>query len=108
MKLPEVISMGNLLVKVMRPNLAETLPQSGIFTGPFPCGNTVINIHWQHAAAGPLNPTDIQAEYFATAKWLRLTGAGQWKATLPARKRLTLSKGMALVKVQFWKEVRVC
>ncbi|MFN8453662.1 MAG: PfkB family carbohydrate kinase [Anaerolineae bacterium] len=31
-KLPEVISMENLLVEVMRLNLAETLPQSGVFS----------------------------------------------------------------------------
>jgi sugar/nucleoside kinase (ribokinase family) len=137
-KLPEVISMGTLLVEVMRINRDEPLDQSGTFAGPFPSGDTPIYIdavarlgrsagfigalgqddfglcllnrfardgvdfscgqilpdhttgvafvtyfsdgsrkfiyHWRHAAAGQLNPTYVQPEYFKQAKWLHLTG----------------------------------
>lgn len=44
MKKPEVISMGNMLVEVMRANLDEPLSQPGTFTGPFPSGDTPIYI----------------------------------------------------------------
>lgn len=44
MKLPEVISMGNLLVEIMRVNRDEPLNQSGTFVGPFPSGDTAIYI----------------------------------------------------------------
>jgi sugar/nucleoside kinase (ribokinase family) len=44
LKLPEVISMGTLLVEVMRLNRDEPLDQSGTFAGPFPSGDTPIYI----------------------------------------------------------------
>ena len=44
MSLPEVISIGNMLVEVMRINLDEPLDQPGTFTGPFPSGDTPIYI----------------------------------------------------------------
>lgn len=135
---PEVISIGNMLVEVMRVNLDEPLDHSGSFTGPYPSGDTPIYIdtaarlglsagfigavgaddfgacllnrfkadqvdttyvdvradyttgvafvayfgdgsrkfiyHWRHAAAGQLNPTQVHPAYFASAKWLHLTG----------------------------------
>lgn len=71
MKLPEVISMGNLWVEVMRLHLAEILPHSDTCIGPFPGSDTAIYTQciypWRHAAAGPLNPTYMQIEYFAMA-----------------------------------------
>jgi len=44
MALPEIISMGNMLVEVMRVNLDEPLHQAGTFVGPFPSGDTPIYI----------------------------------------------------------------
>lgn len=44
MKLPEVISRGNLLAEVMRLHLDEALHESGTFAGPFPSGDTAIYI----------------------------------------------------------------
>ncbi len=44
MPAPEVISMGNLLVEVMRQHLDEPLDQPGSFVGPFPSGDTPIYI----------------------------------------------------------------
>jgi sugar/nucleoside kinase (ribokinase family) len=44
MNTPEVISIGNMLVEVMRVNLDEPLEQSGTFVGPFPSGDTPIYI----------------------------------------------------------------
>jgi hypothetical protein len=41
LKLPEVISMGNLLVEIMPLNREKPLPQSGIFARSFPGGNDV-------------------------------------------------------------------
>lgn len=39
---PEVISLGNLLVEVMRESLDEPLDRPGTFVGPFPSGDTPI------------------------------------------------------------------
>jgi sugar/nucleoside kinase (ribokinase family) len=44
MKAPEVISIGNMLVEVMRVNLDEPFDQPGTFVGPFPSGDTPIYI----------------------------------------------------------------
>ena len=44
MRLPQVISMGNMLVEVMRVNLDESLNEAGTFVGPFPSGDTPIYI----------------------------------------------------------------
>lgn len=44
MNYPEVISMGNMLVEIMRIHLDEPLHQPGTFSGPFPSGDTPIYI----------------------------------------------------------------
>jgi tagatose kinase len=44
MRYPEVISMGNMLVEIMRIQLDEPLNQAGTFTGPYPSGDTPIYI----------------------------------------------------------------
>jgi len=44
MSLPEVISIGNMLVEVMRVELDEPLDRPGAFTGPYPSGDTPIYI----------------------------------------------------------------
>jgi sugar/nucleoside kinase (ribokinase family) len=44
MSTPEVISIGNMLVEVMRAGLDEPLDKPGTFVGPFPSGDTVIYI----------------------------------------------------------------
>ncbi len=44
MTLPEVISIGNMLVEVMRPSLDEPLDAPGSFVGPFPSGDTPIYV----------------------------------------------------------------
>jgi sugar/nucleoside kinase (ribokinase family) len=41
---PEVISIGNLLVEVMRPGVDQPLDRPGSFVGPFPSGDTAIYI----------------------------------------------------------------
>jgi sugar/nucleoside kinase (ribokinase family) len=138
MNLPEVISIGNMLVEIMRVRLDEPLNQVGTFTGPYPSGDTPIYVdavarlgrsagfigvvgaddfgrclldrfardgvdfscgrvlpdhttgvafvayfkdgsrkfifHWRHAAAGQLSPEYVQRGYFASARWLHLTG----------------------------------
>ncbi len=42
--LPEVISLGDILVEVMRVNLDEPLDQPGTFAGPYPSGDTPIYV----------------------------------------------------------------
>ncbi len=44
MEYPEVISMGNMLVEIMRIQLDQPLDQAGTFTGPYPSGDTPIYI----------------------------------------------------------------
>jgi sugar/nucleoside kinase (ribokinase family) len=44
MNQPEVISMGNMLVEIMRIQLDEPLNEVGTFTGPYPSGDTPIYI----------------------------------------------------------------
>lgn len=44
MKRPEVISMGNMLVEVMRIHTDEPMDRPGTFAGPFPSGDTPIYI----------------------------------------------------------------
>ena len=44
MNAPEVISIGNMLVEVMREKLDEPFDQPGTFAGPFPSGDTPIYI----------------------------------------------------------------
>jgi tagatose kinase len=44
MNTPEVISIGNMLVEVMRANLDEPLDQPGTFVGPYPSGDTPIYV----------------------------------------------------------------
>lgn len=44
MNTPEVISIGNMLVEVMRVNLDEPLDRPGTFAGPYPSGDTPIYI----------------------------------------------------------------
>jgi tagatose kinase len=44
MPTPEVISLGNMLVEIMRVNLDEPLDRPGTFVGPFPSGDTPIYI----------------------------------------------------------------
>ena len=44
MNYPEVISMGNMLVEIMRIQLDEPLNQAGTFTGPYPSVHTPIYI----------------------------------------------------------------
>ena len=44
MTTPEVISIGNMLVEIMRVNLDEPLNEPGTFVGPFPSGDTPIYI----------------------------------------------------------------
>jgi len=44
MPTPEVISLGTMLVEVMRVNLDEPLNRPGTFVGPFPSGDTAIYI----------------------------------------------------------------
>ena len=41
---PRVLSMGNMLVEIMRPQLDAPLDLPGVFEGPFPSGDTVIYI----------------------------------------------------------------
>lgn len=41
---PRVLSMGNMLVEIMRPQLDAPLDRPGTFEGPFPSGDTVIYI----------------------------------------------------------------
>lgn len=42
MRSPEVISIGNMLVEIMRVELDQPLSQPGAFVGPFPSGDTPI------------------------------------------------------------------
>ncbi|MDI7275099.1 MAG: sugar kinase [Anaerolineae bacterium] len=44
MNAPEVISIGNMLVEIMRVNLDEPMDRPGTFVGPFPSGDTPIYI----------------------------------------------------------------
>jgi len=44
MHLPDVVSIGNMLVEVMRADLDEPLSEAGTFVGPFPSGDTPIYI----------------------------------------------------------------
>ena len=44
MNSPEVVSMGNMLVEIMRTGLDQPLDQPGQFVGPYPSGDTVIYI----------------------------------------------------------------
>ncbi len=44
MPTPEVISLGNMLVEVMRVQLDEPLDRPGTFVGPFPSGDTPIYV----------------------------------------------------------------
>ena len=44
MRQPDVISMGNMLVEIMRVELDEPLNEPGTFVGPFPSGDTPIYI----------------------------------------------------------------
>ncbi len=44
MALPEVISLGTMLVEVMRVDLDAPLDQPGAFVGPYPSGDTPIYI----------------------------------------------------------------
>jgi sugar/nucleoside kinase (ribokinase family) len=44
MTMPQVISLGNMLVEIMRVQLDEPLDQPGTFAGPFPSGDTPIYI----------------------------------------------------------------
>ena len=44
MSTPEVVSIGNMLVEVMRARLEEPLNQPGVFVGPFPSGDTCIYV----------------------------------------------------------------
>src|ERR671927_748800 len=63
--LPEVISIGNMLVEVMRVHLDEPLNAPGTFVGPFPSGDTPIYIdtvaRLGHAAGfiGAVGPDDF-------------------------------------------------
>jgi tagatose kinase len=41
---PEVISIGNMLVEIMRTGLDQPMDRPGLFTGPYPSGDTVIYI----------------------------------------------------------------
>ncbi len=65
MALPEVISMGNMLVEVMRVALDEPLDAPGTFVGPFPSGDTPIYVdtvaRLGHAAGfiGAVGPDDF-------------------------------------------------
>lgn len=62
---PEVISLGNLLVEIMRTGLDQPLHQPGTFAGPFPSGDTPIYIdtvaRLGHAAGfiGAVGPDDF-------------------------------------------------
>ncbi len=42
--MPQVVSLGNMLVEIMRVHLDEPLDQPGSFVGPFPSGDTPIYI----------------------------------------------------------------
>ncbi len=42
--MPEVVSIGNMLVEIMRPELDQPLDQPGTFVGPFPSGDTPIYV----------------------------------------------------------------
>ncbi len=42
--MPDVLSMGNMLVEIMRPGLDQPLDTPGHFVGPFPSGDTPIYI----------------------------------------------------------------
>jgi tagatose kinase len=42
--MPDVVSIGNMLVEIMRLNLDEPLDRPGAFVGPFPSGDTPIYI----------------------------------------------------------------
>ena len=44
MNTPEVISLGNMLVEIMRASLDEPLDRPGTFVGPFPSGDTPIYV----------------------------------------------------------------
>lgn len=44
MSFPEIISIGNMLVEVMRTGMDQPLDQAGTFAGPFPSGDTPIYI----------------------------------------------------------------
>jgi sugar/nucleoside kinase (ribokinase family) len=41
---PKILSMGNMLVEIMRPALDQALDAPGTFAGPYPSGDTVIYI----------------------------------------------------------------
>lgn len=101
MKLPEVISMGNLLVKLMRLTPVEALPQSGSFSsgdtaiymrpvgstgfigavGPTDFGGCIpdsfanAGVDYPYSQILPHHPTYSQVEYFKAAKWRYLTAA---------------------------------
>jgi sugar/nucleoside kinase (ribokinase family) len=56
---------------------SQILPQhtTGVaFVAYFSDGSRQFIYHWRYAAAGQLNPTYVQSEYFKAAKWLHLTG----------------------------------
>src|SRR5512146_725475 len=65
MQTPEVISVGNLLVEVMRRELDQPLNLPGQFAGPFPSGDCAIYIdtvaRLGHSAGfiGALGPDDF-------------------------------------------------
>jgi len=65
MALPEVISMGNMLVEIMRIELDEPLNAPGTFVGPFPSGDTPIYVdtvaRLDHTAGfiGAVGPDDF-------------------------------------------------
>ena len=64
MPYPRVISIGNMLVEVMRVNLDEPLNEPGTFVGPFPSGDTSIYID----TVPPLKGMDLRtAGRFANA-----------------------------------------
>ena len=45
MKQPEVISLGTMLVEIMRIQLDEPFDQIGTFAGPFPSGDTPVYVN---------------------------------------------------------------
>ncbi len=81
MKLPEIISMGTLLVEGVRLNRDEPFDQSGTFAGPFPGDETPVYldpvVRLDHASAGKPSSNPNKSEYLADTKSLRLTGCSR-------------------------------
>lgn len=75
MRLPEVISMGTLLVEGIRLNPDEPLNQSGTFAGPLLGDDTPVYndpvARLNYATAGQLSSNPVKPKYFAKVQRLQ-------------------------------------